>query len=170
MLYNPLAPDEMFSDAHEQAGERVDHESAFRRALIEEIERDQQCAQYQYTSAHLFRFIAGTCCEYSEGALTSQALRLEPGKIYEIEFKLVSTGEPFEAEWRNEVNKKLFFSSATSFTSSSARFVAAHKFIFSPYDKVDCRIRLHAPGTRPLPESYVIVRQLSRDKFSGGAK
>ena len=160
MLYNP--PEEISSDSQDQT---VGSESMFRRALIEEIERDQQCAQYQYTSAHLFRFVAGTCCEYSGGALTSQILLLEPGKIYEIEFKLITTGEPFEVEWRNEVNKKLFFSSATSSTGPSTHFVAAHKFIFSPYDKVDCQIRLHAPGARPLPESFVIIRQLSRDKF-----
>lgn len=153
MLYYPPDPEEKPSGSTNNDWDQ----------LVSSVEQDDNFAQYQYHQNRKFKFIAGSTRKFT---IPSQQtiLSLEPGKTYSLEFKIASRQEPFLAEWRNQLGKPLFFSETQSSTGS-APFVAMHKLIFSPYDRTDCQISLHTSTQQILPESNVIVCQLSRDKI-----
>lgn len=135
-------------------------------ALKKRCESDDKCAQYQILQSGAFNFVAGTCQDYLPNN-NSNLLHLEPGKIYEIEYKAVSIICPFTIELRNLANKSVRFSSCTSTHGSLPPFIATHKLIFSPYDRVDCQIRMYLnAGHFDSTSSFVIIKQISKDRVS----
>lgn len=139
--------------------------SAKLEQLINKLEQDDDCAQYQILSSRQFKFVAGTSSKFSEGLHTSPVIKLEPGRTYALELKLKSATGPFQAEWRNSLGKTLHFSRVTS-SGSDSEHVAAHKLIFSPYERADCQLRLLVSERADLdPQSYVIVCQISKNKL-----
>lgn len=134
------------------------------RALKERCETDDKCAQYQIQQNGVFNFVAGTCQDYLSNM--SSRLSLEPGKIYEIEYKAASSICPFSIELRNQANKTVRFSSSISTSGSMPPFIATHKLIFSPYDRVDCQLHLFwSAGHLDSGSSFVIIKQISKNRL-----